>query len=256
MLAEGYGKVLGRPGLALEVRELCIVAILAGQDAAPQLYAHLRGALNVGAYGRRGRSEALEPGLPGIAAAERAGRGDERGLGRGFGTARARRRGRRRRSRRRMFVDYAVINVYAGTGGSGAEAFRREAGVPRGGPAGGNGGKGRRRHPARRQPAHDASRLPIPAALPRGARPARDGEEPDGPGRRGPGAAGPAGTVVKDADTGEVLGELVEDGERAGRRARRPGRARERGVRDVDAPRADALGAGRGRARSGGSRWS
>lgn len=49
MLVEGYGKVLGRPGLPLEVRELCNVAILAGQDAAPQLYAHLRGALNVGA---------------------------------------------------------------------------------------------------------------------------------------------------------------------------------------------------------------
>ncbi|HUP88359.1 MAG TPA: GTPase ObgE, partial [Longimicrobiales bacterium] len=41
-----------------------------------------------------------------------------------------------------MFVDYVVINVAAGVGGSGAEAFRREMGVPRGGPSGGNGGKG------------------------------------------------------------------------------------------------------------------
>lgn len=49
MLAEGYGKVLGRPGLELRVRELCIVALLVGLDAEPQLYAHLRGALNVGA---------------------------------------------------------------------------------------------------------------------------------------------------------------------------------------------------------------
>jgi 4-carboxymuconolactone decarboxylase len=46
---EGYGKVLGRPGLALRTRELCIVALLVGQDARPQLYAHLRGALNAGA---------------------------------------------------------------------------------------------------------------------------------------------------------------------------------------------------------------
>lgn len=49
MLTEGYGKVLGRPGLGLAARELCIVALLVGQDAEPQLYAHLRGALNVGA---------------------------------------------------------------------------------------------------------------------------------------------------------------------------------------------------------------
>jgi 4-carboxymuconolactone decarboxylase len=49
MIVEGYGKVLSRPGLGLALRELCIVALLAPQDAAPQLYSHLRGALNAGA---------------------------------------------------------------------------------------------------------------------------------------------------------------------------------------------------------------
>jgi len=49
MIVEGYGKVLSRPGLDLATRELCIVALLAPQDAAPQLYSHLRGALNAGA---------------------------------------------------------------------------------------------------------------------------------------------------------------------------------------------------------------
>jgi 4-carboxymuconolactone decarboxylase len=49
MLVEGYGKVLGRPGLDLPARELCIIALLATQDAVPQLYSHLRGALHVGA---------------------------------------------------------------------------------------------------------------------------------------------------------------------------------------------------------------
>jgi 4-carboxymuconolactone decarboxylase len=49
MIVEGYGKVLGRPGLDLATRELCIVGLLAPQDAAPQLYSHLRGALNAGA---------------------------------------------------------------------------------------------------------------------------------------------------------------------------------------------------------------
>ena len=49
MVVEGYGKVLGRPGLAPLVREYCIVALLAVADAGPQLYSHLRGALNLGA---------------------------------------------------------------------------------------------------------------------------------------------------------------------------------------------------------------
>src|SRR5262245_23671976 len=46
MLTEGYGKVLARPGLDLKTRELCIIALLASQDAPHQLHSHLRGALN------------------------------------------------------------------------------------------------------------------------------------------------------------------------------------------------------------------
>lgn len=49
MLEEGYGKVLGRPGMDLRERELCIVGLLIGLDAPHQLYSHLRGALNAGA---------------------------------------------------------------------------------------------------------------------------------------------------------------------------------------------------------------
>lgn len=59
MVVEGYGKVLGRPALPLRTRELCIVALLAAQDAREQLYSHLRGALNAGASGEQVRG-ALE----------------------------------------------------------------------------------------------------------------------------------------------------------------------------------------------------
>jgi 4-carboxymuconolactone decarboxylase len=46
---DGYGKVLGRPGLDLRTRELCVAAQLAGGTAKRQLHSHLRGCLNVGA---------------------------------------------------------------------------------------------------------------------------------------------------------------------------------------------------------------
>ena len=48
MIVEGYGKVLSRPGLDLQRRELCIIAacVAAGQDR--QLHSHLHGALNAG----------------------------------------------------------------------------------------------------------------------------------------------------------------------------------------------------------------
>jgi 4-carboxymuconolactone decarboxylase len=49
MVEEGYGRVLGRPGLDLAVRELCIVASLVPQRATRQLHSHLRGALHAGA---------------------------------------------------------------------------------------------------------------------------------------------------------------------------------------------------------------
>ena len=49
VLVDAYGKVIGRPGLDLQRRELCTVAAIAVLGAAQQLHSHLRGALNTGA---------------------------------------------------------------------------------------------------------------------------------------------------------------------------------------------------------------
>ena len=49
MVETGYGRVIGRGGVDLRTRELCIVALLAVWDAPEQLHSHLRGALNAGA---------------------------------------------------------------------------------------------------------------------------------------------------------------------------------------------------------------
>jgi len=48
MVIEGYGRTLGRPGLDLARRELCVVGQVAALGAERQLHSHLRGALNAG----------------------------------------------------------------------------------------------------------------------------------------------------------------------------------------------------------------
>ena len=112
-----------------------------------------------------------------------------------------------------MFVDYTEIHVVAGTGGSGAEAFRREMGVPLGGPSGGDGGRGGnvvlQADPQlwtlldyRYQQHYRAER----------------GQHGQGKNRTGHDGADlvlrvPVGTVVRDAETGDVFGELTEAGE-------------------------------------------
>src|SRR6476646_11639688 len=51
MIVDGYGKVLGRPGVDLRTRALCVVAACAVSGQQRQLHSHLHGALNAGASG-------------------------------------------------------------------------------------------------------------------------------------------------------------------------------------------------------------
>jgi len=112
-----------------------------------------------------------------------------------------------------MFIDQVTIRVEGGTGGSGAEAFRRESGVPRGGPSGGDGGDGgdvllvaddqlSTLLDFRYQPEVRADR-------------GGHGEGSNRTGRRGADRVlrAPPGTVVRDAETGEVIGELLGAGD-------------------------------------------
>ena len=52
VLTYGYGAMMARPGMSLAMRELCLVAMLVPWGAEPQMYAHMRGALETGAAAR------------------------------------------------------------------------------------------------------------------------------------------------------------------------------------------------------------
>jgi len=113
-----------------------------------------------------------------------------------------------------MFIDEVRIWVKAGDGGNGCLAFRREKFVPRGGPSGGDGGRGgdvvlvaTQQHNTllhfRFNPEHKAER-------------GRHGEGSNRKGREGASidVLTPVGTVVYDADTGELLHDFTEPGDR------------------------------------------
>ena len=110
------------------------------------------------------------------------------------------------------FVDEAVIEVHAGDGGNGAASFRREKFVPRGGPDGGDGGRGGSIHAV----ADRNINTLIDYRYARIHR-ARKGENGHGADKYGRGAEDvvlrvPVGTVISDADTGEFVADLATDG--------------------------------------------
>ncbi|MBM4185190.1 MAG: GTPase ObgE [Gemmatimonadetes bacterium] len=113
-----------------------------------------------------------------------------------------------------MFVDRAEIHVRGGTGGSGADAFRREKYVPRGGPSGGDGGRGG--DVVLEADAQLSTLLDYSYRRHYHAERGQHGEGSNKTGRSGPEMVlkVPTGTVAYDADTDELLGELVENGQR------------------------------------------
>jgi GTPase len=112
-----------------------------------------------------------------------------------------------------MFLDVATIEVRAGDGGNGVISFRRESYVPLGGPDGGDGGKGG--DVILRADAQLTTLLDY-----RYRQHYRAGSGQHGQGSNKTGRSGddlvlrvPPGTSVRDEDSGELLGELIVDGD-------------------------------------------
>jgi GTP-binding protein len=112
-----------------------------------------------------------------------------------------------------MFIDRVIVRVAAGPGGSGISSFRREKFAPMGGPDGGDGGKGG--DVIIRADNNLATLLDFTY---------RDSWEAErglhGSGSNKTGASGddivlpvPPGTIVRDHDTNEIIGEVLESGD-------------------------------------------
>jgi GTP-binding protein len=112
------------------------------------------------------------------------------------------------------FIDEVKIRVIAGDGGRGCISFRREKFVPRGGPNGGNGGKG-----------GDVIALADPQLTTlldlRYQKQYKAGRGEHGLGKDQHGRTGedriikvPVGTIIRDARTDELIGDLKESGQR------------------------------------------
>ena len=113
------------------------------------------------------------------------------------------------------FIDEARIEVIAGKGGNGAVSFRREKFIPRGGPDGGDGGRGGSIWAV----ADRNINTLVEYRYTRHFR-AQHGESGRGADCYGKGGEDmtlrvPVGTVIRDEDSGEVLADLAEDGQRA-----------------------------------------
>ncbi len=111
------------------------------------------------------------------------------------------------------FIDYVKIHCRSGKGGAGSKHFRREKYIAQGGPDGGDGGRGG--HVIVRGNAQMWTLLHL-----KHQRHIKAGHGEGGSKSTSTGAEGedvyvevPLGTVAKDAETGEVLFEITEDGE-------------------------------------------
>ncbi|MBL7179110.1 MAG: GTPase ObgE [Desulfobacterales bacterium] len=112
------------------------------------------------------------------------------------------------------FIDEAIITVHSGNGGRGCVSFRREKFIPRGGPDGGDGGKGGDIVLVATNRKRTLYQFQFQTQFK-----AKNGSH--GQGNQKTGKSGqdlvieiPPGTVVIDADSGQILKDFVQPGER------------------------------------------
>lgn len=112
------------------------------------------------------------------------------------------------------FIDEAKFYVKAGDGGNGCVSFRREKYVPKGGPNGGDGGRGGSVHIVASKKLHSLIDFRYQSHFK--AEKGVHGQGKDMHGRKGKDCVieVPVGSVIKDADSDEVLTDLCEDGQR------------------------------------------
>jgi len=113
------------------------------------------------------------------------------------------------------FIDEAIITVQSGNGGAGCVSFRREKFIPRGGPDGGDGGRGGDILIRSTAPRHTLSDFRFRRHFK--AEDGRPGQKRQKAGRSGAALVIeiPPGTLVTDADTGEVLKDFAGSDETA-----------------------------------------
>lgn len=111
------------------------------------------------------------------------------------------------------FIDEAKIYVRAGDGGRGCVSFRREKFIPKGGPDGGDGGKGG--DVIIRASLGYRTLLHLKYNQHHVAQRGRHGEGSNRTGKNGAAVeiAVPVGTLIKDSETGDVLADLTQDGQ-------------------------------------------
>jgi GTP-binding protein len=113
------------------------------------------------------------------------------------------------------FIDEALIEVHAGKGGDGVASFRREKYIPKGGPDGGDGGRGGSVYAVADRNVNTLVEYRF-ARIHR----AKHGESGHGADCYGKGASDivlpmPVGTVIVDADSGEAIADLAQHEQRA-----------------------------------------